>query len=148
LNERPSARHARAILLHQDDQKPQFVWLEARLSLGGYQDPAFEKWPGSESHRSRIHINEAVDKSKRRMVESVQLWYDDRFYDNYRTPNKAIVAIEKLRPRMIPYHDWRGPMLVCGRVGLSHDPLRIRDVEMDDFHHAAEYLWWYEPQWS
>jgi len=73
---------------------------------------------------------------KRTLSDTIYVCYRDAFPIDGSTPNKSIAAITATKPGQ--FHDWRGPIIAYGKVGLGIDQTTCKDLDMIDFRHVAD----------
>ncbi|KAK5174261.1 uncharacterized protein LTR77_001341 [Saxophila tyrrhenica] len=142
---RPSKEHVRAIFFPVDDKRPTIVWLHCEWGLHGYQHPDAEPFLGLAVYERHASIQQNPTLTKT-LLHTIKLAYDDdHLNDDDKFPrNKSIRSITATRPWPGEYHDWRGPVLAYGKVGLGVDQAACRDIDVVDFRHIVDCLMSYD----
>ncbi|KAK8872462.1 Ubiquitin carboxyl-terminal hydrolase 19, partial [Apiospora arundinis] len=125
---RPSGEHFRAIIFPVVERKPNFIWLHCKSDSEGYQCPDIEALLGPNAPLSQkpIRYNPILDKPQ-----------DTALVDGSK-PNESVRSI--LNTKAGRYFDWCGQLGAYNTVGLSLDPERCQDLDMNDLRHIADYL--------
>ncbi|KAK2781024.1 hypothetical protein FQN52_001915 [Onygenales sp. PD_12] len=145
---RPTDDHIRAILFPVDEKRPKLIWLHCEWHDdeydGRYQSPEARSFLGSEPFPKHIPIqyNQVL---KRALVHTLNICCRDTFLIDGSKTNNSIAAITATK--LGQYHDWRGPIVAYGRVGLGIDQPKCKDLDMNDFRHITDYFlsYGYEP---
>lgn len=141
---RPSKETFRAILFSVDDKKPKFIWLHCKWISDEdddgvrYQSPEVRSFLGPDDPFPRhgsIQYNPVLE---RRLSDTIYICYRDTFLVDGSKANESTAAITTTTPGQ--KHDWRGPIIAYGKVGLGIDPTICRDLDMNDFRHVADYF--------
>lgn len=141
---RPSADHFRAIFFPVDSEKPEIIWLYCQWHDDdededgfGFQYPDTKPFLGADTfpRSSPIQYNPVL---KRSLDDTIHVYYRDTFLVDGSKPNKSIAAITTTKSGVC--HDWRGPILACGKNGLGVDQASCRDLDMNDFRHITDYF--------
>ncbi|KAL7625809.1 hypothetical protein AAE478_005032 [Parahypoxylon ruwenzoriense] len=145
ISSRPTAEHLRAIFFPVDEEKPKVIWLLCKWHEddeegggGWFQFPDSESLPlGPDTFPSRaaIQYNPVL---KRNLSDTISVAYRDAFLVDGSKPNNSVAAITNTKPGW--HHDWRGPIVAYGKVGLGIDQTTCRDLDMNDFRHIADYF--------
>ena len=75
---------------------------------------------------------------KRGLPDTVYVCYRDTFLVDGSKANSSIAGITNTKAGQ--YHDWRGPIIAFGSVGLGIDQTYCKDLNMTDFRHVADYF--------
>lgn len=137
---RPTDEYFRAILFPVDDRKPRFVWLHCEWrdgEVGRYQyaDRGSLLGPDAFPRDAPIQYNPVL---KRRLSDTIYVCHRDTFLIDGSKANNSIASITATKRGQ--YHDWRGPIIAYGKVGLGIDPIACKDLDMTDFRHIADYF--------
>ncbi|KAI1109964.1 hypothetical protein F5Y14DRAFT_444361 [Nemania sp. NC0429] len=114
---RPTHDNVRAILFPVDQEKPTFFWLRYKRTR----------------HKSE------PDYDYQSPNNTLVVCYRDTFLIDGSARNMSIEAIADVEPGQ-HYHDWRGPIVAYSRLGEGLDCNFLRDIDMNDFRHIADYL--------
>jgi hypothetical protein len=60
------------------------------------------------------------------------------FLSNGSKANNSVAAITATKPGQ--YHDWRGPIVAYGDVGLGINQPECKDLDMNDFRHITDFF--------
>ncbi|KAI3319327.1 hypothetical protein HD806DRAFT_548586 [Xylariaceae sp. AK1471] len=135
ITTRPTEEHMRAILFSVDQKKPKLVWLHCKWrGDGGYRD-ATPFLDGDSGCSNPIEYNPVLG---RLLPNIVYLAYRDNFLFDGSARNNSIATITGTSPGN--HHDWRGPIIAYGKVGPSPNSAYYRDIDLNDFRHAADYF--------
>jgi len=134
----------RAILFPVDEEKPKLIWLHWKWRNdedGRYQHPEAKSFLGPDAFpkNAPIQYNTVL---KRTLSDTIYVCHRDTFLIDGSTPNKSIATITATKPGQ--FHDWRGPIVAHGKVGLGIDPTTCKDLDMNDFRHVADYFLSYD----
>ena len=138
---RPTDEHFQAILFPVDGRKPKVVWLHCKWcdndDDGRYQYAEVSSFLGPDAfpRRAPIQYNPVL---KRGLSDTVYVSYRDTFLIDGSKANSSIAGITSTKPGQ--YHDWRGPIIAYGKVGLGIDQTACKDLDMTDFRHIADYF--------
>ncbi|KAI0453615.1 hypothetical protein F5B21DRAFT_478629 [Xylaria acuta] len=139
---RPTQEHIRAILFPVDQKRPKLIWLHCEWV--DPDDPLGRKWqlPNAKPFLNNDHGREVSIQHNlilaRNLSNTVCVSYRDTFLVDGSVRNSSIEVITDTMP--VPHHDWRGPIIAYGKVGLGIDPPHCRDIDMNDFRHIADYF--------
>ncbi|KAL7894328.1 hypothetical protein HDV64DRAFT_127229 [Trichoderma sp. TUCIM 5745] len=140
---RPTDEHFR-VLLFPVDGKPEITWLASRWHIGDQEDESDDKYqsfdtksiPGLDAlAMASIQRNPRL---KRNLINTIYICHRDTFLVDGSKPNQGVARVTSTQPG--EYHDWRGPILAYGMIGLGIDQQRCRDLDMDDFRHIFDYF--------
>lgn len=139
---RPSKDHFLGIMFGQDEARPRFTWLHCPSRLDDdtgmtWQHPDFEDVSGLGPTAASIPITTDA-LLQRRLDDTINLCYRDTFLVDGSRFNRSVEAVLATLPG--PTHDWRGPMAVVGKKGLTIDPWDCRDLEVKEFRYVADYF--------
>ncbi len=137
---RPTNEHVQAILFPVDGNKPKIVWLRGEWrddDDGRYQHPRVDPFLGPDAFpkHAPIQYNPVL---KRRLLDTIYISHRDTFLIDGSKANNSIKSITANKDG--EYHDWRGPIIAHGKVGLGIDPIACKDLDMTDFRHVADYF--------
>ena len=142
---RPSNESFRAILFPVDDKNPKLVWLRCTWRRFGddeddadaYQKPEVTSFLGPDAceRDAPIQYNPVL---KRKLSDTIYICHRDSFLVDGSKTNNSIAGI--MTTTAGQKHDWRGPVIAYGKVGLNNDPTFCRDLDMNDFRHIADYF--------
>ena len=146
---RKSDEHFRAILFPVDEKKPKFIWLHCKWhdyddEHNSYQHPEVKSYLGSDAMAKDAPI-QYNPELKRTLSDTIYVCHRDTFLVDGSKPSQSIAAITSTKAGQ--FHDWRGPVIAYGKVGLGIDPDFCRSLDMNDFRHVADYflLYNYKP---
>lgn len=131
--------HFRAILFPADEEKPRYIWLHCKWHSD--EDGSSNQYPetgpflGLGLSMVPIQYNQV---QKRNLSDTIYVCYRDTFLIDGSIPSKSVAAITATKPGQ--FHDWRGPIIVFGKVGLGIDPVKCKDIDMNDFRHVVDYF--------
>lgn len=142
---RPSGESFRAILFPVDDKKPKLFWLECPwrkfdddvYDFGAFQTPEVASFlgPHADERNAPIQYNPVL---KRTLSDIIYICHRDGFLIDGSKSNKSVANI--MTTTAGQKHDWRGPIIAYGKVGLSVNPICCRDLNMKDFRHITDYF--------
>lgn len=140
---RPSNENFRAILFPVDDKKPKVIWLHCKWCSdeddygGRYQSPQVKSFLGPDAFpkHAPIQYNPVL---KRRLSDTIYICHRDTFLVDGSKANNSITGITAITPGQ--KHDWRGPIIAYGKVGLGTDQTTCRDLDMSEFRHITDYF--------
>lgn len=145
VSSRPTDEHLRAILFPVDSKKPKFIWLHCKWhdddedEVEGikfqYPDAKTFLGPDSFPRPATIQYNPIL---KRQLSDTIYVSFRDTFLVDGSNPNNSVAAITATKPGQ--YHDWRGPIISYGKVGLGIDQTTCKDLDMNDFRHITDYF--------
>lgn len=143
---RPTDEHFQAILFPPGDNKPKVVWLKCKWyddDSGRYQLPQTGSFLGPDACGSHTPIlyNPVL---KRKLSDTICVCYRDTFLIDGSTTNNSIASITATKSGQ--YHDWRGPIIAYGMIGLGVNQTDCRDIDMNDFRHITDYFLWYNSE--
>ncbi|KAL9086506.1 MAG: hypothetical protein Q9165_007122 [Trypethelium subeluteriae] len=138
---RPTNEHVQAIFFPVNDKKPEVVWLHFKFNddddsddYAGYQFAEVHSFLGPDAlERKSIQYNPVL---KRNLSDTIYVCCRDAFLIDGSEPNKSIASITATKPGQ--YHDWRGPIIAYGKVGLGIDQPVCKDLDMNDFRHITD----------
>ncbi|KAF2238775.1 hypothetical protein EV356DRAFT_563484 [Viridothelium virens] len=138
---RPTNEHVRAIFFPVDDKKPKVIWLHCKWQddddYGRYQLAQVDSILGSDAPVGYPYI-QYNPVLKRGLSDTICVCYRDTFLIDGSKLNKSIAGITATKPGQ--YHDWRGPIIAYGKVGLGIDQTNCKDLNMNDFRHITDYF--------
>lgn len=145
---RPTNKHIKAILFPVDSTKPEVIWIHAPLRGGGlfegepYQAAEIGPLLGTDAMpwEKSVQSNKVL---KRKLRDTVRVCFRETFLVDGSLRNKGIARICATIPGR-QHHDWRGPVVLYGMVGLGSDQVQCRDLDMSDFRHAAGFFITYD----
>lgn len=137
---RPTNEHVRAIFFPVGNTTPEFVWLHCEWEdedIGRYQYAKFEPLLGPETFTSQmvIQYNSVL---KRELSDTIYLCHRDAFLFDGSETNKSVASVTTTTPGL--HHDWRGPIIAYGKVGVGIYKHACRDLDMTDFRHITDFL--------
>ncbi len=145
---RPTEEHFRAIFFPVNDGKPKFIWLYCKWcgedeDDGRYQSPVVDPFLGPDAFpkHTPVQYNPVL---KRTLLDTINVCYRDTFLIDGSQASKSIAGITATKSGQ--FHDWRGPIVAYGVVGSDLDSGRCKDLDMNDFRHAADYFLSYNYQ--
>ena len=146
---RPSTEHFRAILFPVDEEKPKFIWLDCNLftdeniDSGRYHIPEIRTFlgPYTSPRHAAIHYNLSLNRG---LSDTIHIFHRDGFLVDGSKPNKSILSITTTTAGQ--KHDWRGPIIAFGKLGLGTDQRFCKDLDMNDFRHIADYFLSYKTE--
>jgi len=141
-SKRATNEHFRAILFPVDEEKPKFIWLHCAWhddEDGSNQYPETKSFLGPNLSMAPIKYNPVLS---RKLSDTIYVRYRDTFLIDGSIPSKSIAAITATKPGQ--FHDWRGPIIAYGKVGLGIDQTTCKDLDMNDFRHVADYFLSYD----
>ncbi|KAK8043446.1 hypothetical protein PG993_005876 [Apiospora rasikravindrae] len=138
---RPTKDHFRAIVFLPNKYKPKFRWIYCKwheLEYGyRYQCPEASTLVG-EGCRVEQAILQSNPVSNRQLDDGITISFRDTFLVDGSARNKGVLSIITTQPG--DYHDWRGPITAYGKVGPGSSQTHCRDLDMNDFHHIADFF--------
>lgn len=142
---RPSNESFRAILFPVEDKKLKLIWLHCTWRSSDddkdgrdtYQNPEVTPFigPNACERDAPIQYNPVL---KRKLSDTIYVCHQDSFLIDGSTANNSVATI--MATTAGQKHDWRGPIIAYGRVGLGNDPTICRDLDMNDFRHITDYF--------
>jgi hypothetical protein len=140
---RPTVNHVRAVLFPVDKKTPQLIWLPwywRGIPGDNYQSPVLDEFLGAGvfPERSPVDYNPILKRASR---DCVTICCREGFLVDGSVPNSSVSAITSTKPGR--YHDWRGPILAYSKHGPDMNARICKDLDMNDFRHAADYFRWY-----
>lgn len=139
LSSRESSEYSRAILFPVNG-KPKVIWLHCKWvdsEDSRYQHPETDSLLGADPFPKHAPIRYNV-LLKRDLLDTIYICHRDTFLIDGSLPNGSIAAITSTKSGQ--FHDWRGPIIAYGMLGLSTDPDECRDLDMEDFRHVVDYF--------
>jgi hypothetical protein len=130
----------RAIFFPVGNTTPKFIWLHCEWhdeDNGRYQYAKFQPLLGPEAFSSQmiIQYNSVL---KRELSDTIYVCHRDAFLIDGSETNKSIANIATTA-----HHDWRGPIIAYGKVGVGFYKPTCRDLDMTDFRHITDFLFSY-----
>ncbi|MCJ1468422.1 hypothetical protein MMC07_007050 [Pseudocyphellaria aurata] len=138
---RPTDQHFRAIFFPVDDRKPRVVWLQGEWEDdekgGRYQHNDVNSYfgPDTTPRHFPIQYNPIL---KKELSDTVYVCHGDVSQINRSKANKSVASITATKTGQ--NHDWRGPIIAYGTVGLDTVQNASRDINMTDFRHVADFF--------
>ncbi|TGJ83248.1 hypothetical protein E0Z10_g5521 [Xylaria hypoxylon] len=138
ITARPTKEHVRAILFPADQKNPKLVWLQCK-----WEDSWGMRWQyrdakpflGDSVESTLIQYNPVL---KRILSDTVSVVWRETFLRDGSLPNCSVAVITSTTSE--PSHNWCGPIIAYGHVGPSSNPVRCRDIDMNDLRHVADYF--------
>ena len=138
---RPTNEHFKAFFFPVDDKKPKVFWLHCKWRNDDdgvkFQHPEFGSLLGPDAFPS----NTSVQRNpvlKRDLSDTIIVCYRDTFLVDGSKANSSIAGINATKPGQ--YHDWRGPVIAYGKLGLGIDPTACKDLDMNAFRHITDFF--------
>ncbi|KAK4541839.1 hypothetical protein LTR36_007371 [Oleoguttula mirabilis] len=139
---RPSENMRRIIYFPADGKKPEFMWrpLEPSYPEKGYDRVDMDGFMDGKIPRPFIIETHAMTDKPLGYV--MNLYYDDEFMANYKSPNQAITSAANGKLGFL----WGGPLYAeCGVAGggLGIEIVSVTDMDMRTFSDLVAFLQWY-----
>lgn len=153
---RPSGSHHLGIFLPMAGKRPSLVWIEGRKKeeepgLAAYEHHEIDdlmQVPGNEGYigRGLLDIRGNALRGRERNEDAIFVWYLDEFrpVKNLITNQTVHGTLPTLIGDTLGEMIWAGPMVIVAREdSTAMDPRRCKDITLEAYRDAIDYLGFY-----